>query len=98
MEDAKGRWSAQKKMDVVLRLLKGESIDALSRELVVTVEALARWREEFLAAGLAGLKGRTAEEAKVSALEKKIGQQAMELELHKKKEEWIRTRSERSSK
>jgi len=72
-------------MEAILRLLKGESIDSVSRELVVTVEALSRWREEFLAAGLAGLKGRTPEEAKVAALEKKIGQRAMELELHKKK-------------
>lgn len=98
MEDVKGRWSAQKKMDAVLRLLRGESIDELSRELVVTIEALARWREEFLAGGLASLKGQTAAEAKVAALEKKIGQQAMELELHKKKEDWIRSRSGRSSK
>jgi hypothetical protein len=97
-EDVKGRWSAQKKMDAVLRLLKGESIDELSRELVVTVEMLSHWREEFLAAGLAGLKGRTAEQMKIAALEKKVGRQAMELELHKKKEDWIRARSGRSSK
>ena len=29
----KPRWSAGKKLDVVLRLLRGEKLDALSREL-----------------------------------------------------------------
>ncbi|MDP2359273.1 MAG: hypothetical protein Q8O14_00775, partial [bacterium] len=29
------RWSANRKKDVVLRLLRGESLDALSRELGV---------------------------------------------------------------
>lgn len=93
-----GRWSSQKKADVVLRMLRGESMDALSRECVVTVETLSGWREDFVAAGIAGLKGKTLEDVRIAALEKKIGQQAMLLELHEKKQEFIRTRGGRSSK
>ena len=92
-----GRWTAPKKAEVVLRLLRGESIDAVSRECEVTVEALHRWREDFIAAGIAGLKGKTLDQVRIAALEKKIGQQAMELELHEKKDQFMRTRGGRSS-
>lgn len=98
MDEKQGRWSAQKKADVVLRLLRGESIDAVSRECAVTVEMLTRWREDFVAAGIAGLKGKTLEQVRIAELEKKIGQQAMELELHEKKDQFMRTRGDRSSK
>ena len=36
-----GRWSARRKMEAVLRLLKGEDLDALSRELRVTAATLS---------------------------------------------------------
>ena len=51
------RWSAGKKMDVVLRLLRGESLEALSRELQVEAHRLAAWRDEFLVGGKEALKG-----------------------------------------
>ena len=89
MEEQVGRWSSKKKSEVVLRLLRGESTDSVSRECMVTVEALSRWREEFIEGGIARLKGKSPEEAKVSELEKKIGQQAMEIELYKKKRQWL---------
>lgn len=98
MEDKQERWTASKKAEVVLRLLRGESIDTVSRECVVSVEALNRWREDFIAGGTAGLKGKTLDQVRIAALEKKIGQQAMELELHEKKDQFLRTRGERSSK
>ena len=98
METKQGRWSAQKKLEVVLRLLRGESIDSLSRECVVTVETLARWRDDFIAAGVAGLKGKTLEDVRIAALETKIGQQAMLLELHEKKDQFMQRRGGRSSK
>jgi len=98
MEEKQGRWSASKKAEVVLRLLRGESMDAVSRECSVTVESLNRWREDFMEAGIAGLKGKTLDQVRIAALEKKIGQQAMELELHEKKDQFMRTRGGRSSK
>lgn len=97
MEEKHRRWTASKKAEVVLQLLRGESIDAVSRECEVTVETLNKWREDFIAAGIAGLKGKTLEQVRIAALEKKIGQQAMELELHEKKDQFLRTRGGRSS-
>ena len=97
MDEKQGRWSSQKKADVVLHLLRGETIDAVSREYAVTVETLNRWREDFVAAGIAGLKGKTLEQVRIAELEKKIGQQAMELELHEKKDQFMRTRGGRTS-
>ena len=44
----------------MLRLLRGEELDALSRELGVTAATLSSWREAFLAAGQSGLKSRPA--------------------------------------
>lgn len=98
MEEKQGRWTAAKKGEIVLRLVRGESIDAVSRECEVTVETLNRWREDFIAAGVAGLKGKTLDQVRIAALEKKIGKQAMELELHEKKDQFMRTRGGRSSK
>ena len=54
------RWSANKKTDAVLRLLRGEKLDELSRVLRIEAHRLAAWRDEFLAGGKDGLKGRTA--------------------------------------
>ena len=42
-----GRWSAKRKADAVLRLLKGEDLDTLSRQLKVTAATLSEWREVF---------------------------------------------------
>ncbi len=53
------RWSAKRKQEVVLRLLRGESLDALSRETGQPASVLSGWRDEFLGAGMAALKRRT---------------------------------------
>lgn len=98
MEEKQGRWSSQKKGEVVLRLLRGESLDAVSRECMVTVETLSRWREDFISGGIAGLKGKTLDDVRVAALEKKVGKQAMLLELYEKKDQFLKTRSGHSSK
>jgi len=47
----RGRFSARRKTEAVIRLLRGEDIDTVSRELKVTAATLAGWREEFLAGG-----------------------------------------------
>ncbi len=57
------RWSARRKELVVLRLLRGESLDLLARETGQPAGRIAAWREEFLAAGREGLKSRPAPEA-----------------------------------
>jgi transposase-like protein len=65
------RWSAKRKQEVVLRLLRGESLDSLSRETGQPASVLARWREEFLEGGMAALKQRT-NDPKVAALEREL--------------------------
>jgi transposase len=79
------RWSAGKKTDAVLRLLRGEPLEALSRELKVQAHRLAAWRDDFLAAGKQGLKGQRSDQAPddraLKQAERKIGQLTMENEV-----------------
>ena len=46
-----GRMSRQRKREAVLRLLRGEELELVSRSLGVTAATLSGWREAFLAAG-----------------------------------------------
>jgi transposase len=79
------RWSAGKKMDVVLRLLRGESLEELAREHKVEAHRLAAWRDDFLEGGKEGLKGqrpdRSPDERALRQAERKIGQLTMENEI-----------------
>ena len=59
--DGRGRWSARRKSAAVLRLLRGEDMETLSRELGVTAAALSGWREQSLAGMEASLKAREAD-------------------------------------
>jgi len=54
--DGRGRWSAKRKFAAVLRLLRGEDLETLSRELGVTAATLSGWRDQFLEGGAANLK------------------------------------------
>src|SRR3954465_12008878 len=55
-----GRMSRQRKTAAVLRLLRGEDLETVSRELGVTAATLTGWRDAFLAGGEAALTGRAA--------------------------------------
>ncbi len=81
------RWSAKKKGDVVLRILRGESMELLSRELGVAMHDLQEWHDSFVSAGAAALRSRltTAAEVELKKAQAKIGELTMELELHEKK-------------
>ena len=77
------RWSAGRKRDVVLRLMRGESLDSLSREMGVEIYRLEEWRERALAGLELGLKDRQGEplaEA-LDAAKRHIGELSMEVEL-----------------
>lgn len=71
MGNERQRWTAKKKQDVVLRLLRGESLDTLSRETQQPVSRLSKWRDEFLQGGLEALKSRT-RDPKVARLENEL--------------------------
>jgi len=82
---AKSRLSARRKTEIVLRVLRGEDVDALSRELRIEAHRIARWREEFLAAGAAALKARAEARAPDRTALKdaraKVGELTMQVEI-----------------
>ena len=77
------RWRAGRKRDVVLRLLRGESLDAMSREVGVEIYRLEEWQERALAGLELGLKDQAGDPAAVSldAAKRHIGELSMENEL-----------------
>ena len=79
----RGRFSSRRKAEAVLRLLRGEDLDLLSRELKVTPSTLSGWRTAFLSAGQAGLKTRQSDgrEEEVRSLKAMVGDLTMRLEV-----------------
>lgn len=79
----RGRFSAKRKREAVLRLLRGEDLDLVSRDMGVTGATLAQWREAFLEGGLGSLRKRKADERdeRIQAMERKLGKVVMENEL-----------------
>jgi len=78
-----GRFSIQRKSEAVLRLLRGEDLELVSREYGVTAARLSQWREDFLAAGQQGLKKRTQDprDEQMARLQAKVGELTMANEL-----------------
>jgi len=68
---------------VVLRLLRGESLAALSREVGVEIYRLEAWRDRAVAGLELGLKDRHGEPlaAALDAAKRHIGELSMEVEL-----------------
>jgi hypothetical protein len=79
----RGRFSSQRKTAAVLRLLRGEDLELVSRELGVTAATLAGWRDDFLAGGQAALKSRPTDERddEIARLRAKVGELTMDNEL-----------------
>ena len=80
------RWSAGRKKQVVLRLLRGESVDALSRELAVPIFRLEEWRDRALTGIDVGLKERENDpiEQQLNDANRRIGELVMEVEILRK--------------
>ena len=95
------RWSAGRKKQVVLRLLRGECVDALSREVAVPIYRLEEWRDRAVAGIDAGLKERDNDpvERQLDAANRRIGELVMENEILRKerqaKRPWAGKRSSR---
>ena len=75
--------SRQRKTAAVLRLLRGEDLETVSRSLGVTAATLSGWRESFLAGGEAALTSRAAagEELESERLKAKLGAALIERNL-----------------
>ena len=78
-----GRMSRQRKTAAVLRLLRGEDLETVSRELGVTAATLTGWHDAFLAAGEAALTSRaaTGEELESDRLKARLGAALIERDL-----------------
>lgn len=79
------RWSAQRKTEVVLRLLRGEDLGEVSREIQVAPPELEEWRRVFLEGGQHGLKKRSRDptERELIRTRAKLGEVTMRMELAK---------------
>jgi transposase len=83
------RWSIGRKREVVLRLMRGESIELLSRELGSVVFKLEHWRQKAETALEGALKEREADAVsdELAAAMQRIGELSMENELLRAKME-----------
>lgn len=79
----KERWSVRRKREVVLRLLRGEPLDALSREVGVEIYRLEQWREKAILGIDEALRDRTGDpvQTELDAAKRHIGALSMENEL-----------------
>ena len=80
------RWSAGRKKEIVLRLMRGEPVDAISREVSVPIYKLEQWRDRALAGIDAGLKERENDpvERQLDEANRRIGELVMEVEILQK--------------
>jgi hypothetical protein len=77
------RWSARQKTEAVLRLLRGEDLGEVSRELQVEAHVLEEWRRVFLESGTQGLRRRSGDplDKELTRTRAKLGETMMKLEL-----------------
>jgi transposase len=81
------RFSAQRKLAAVTRLLRGEPLETLARELNVTVARLTGWRDRALVAAEAAMKERERDgrDEELLRLRAKLGEITMANELLEQK-------------
>jgi len=77
------RFSAKRKLAAVQRLMRGESLDAVSRDLNVPVHRLTEWRDKVLMSAESALKERErdARDEAIARLQAKVGEITMDNEL-----------------
>ena len=81
------RFSSARKVAAVTRLLRGEPLEVVARELNVTVARLSEWRERALAAAASAMKERERDERdeEIARLKAKVGEITMANELLEEK-------------
>ena len=77
------RFSVQRKMAVVARLLRGEPLELVARETNVPISRLTEWRERALAGAATALKERERDDRddEIARLKSKVGEITMDNEL-----------------
>lgn len=75
--------TARRKQEAVLRVLRGEPLEIVARELAVTAADLSGWRDAFLEAGATSLRSRARDDrdATIDRLRTKVGELTMDAEL-----------------
>ena len=83
------RWTVARKREVVLRLLRDEPVQLLSRQLGVEIFRLEQWREKAIGGIDASLKQRKGDpvQAELDSAMKRIGELTMQVELLEAKTE-----------
>ncbi len=86
MAKKKKRRSVTVKEQAVLRLIKGEDMELVSRETGFGMHELHQWREKFLLAGRENLKSHSKDplNAELEQRDQLIAKQALEIEILKK--------------
>ena len=81
------RFSAKRKLRAVSRLMRGEPLELVARELNVTAARLSSWRDQVLLAAETALKERErdARDDEIARLKGKVGEMTMETELLREK-------------
>jgi transposase len=81
------RWSATRKMEIVLRHIRGESLDSLSREIGITASQIEMWHQRVIQGMELSLKDREKDPLQhdLDLAKKRIGELCMENELLRKK-------------
>ena len=81
------RFSAQRKLAAVTRLLRGEPLETVARELNLTVARLSEWRDRALGAAEAAMKERERDgrDEELLRLKAKLGEITMANELLEQK-------------
>ena len=78
------RWTAKRKTEVVLDLLRGAEAAKLARENGISQSQFFEWRDRFLEGGKAGLKFKRRKDPKekeIGRLERKVGQLTLQMEI-----------------
>ena len=77
------RMTARRKQEAVLRVLRGEPLETVAREVGVTVADVSDWRDRFLDGGAATLKSRPRDDRddRIAQLQAKLGEITMDNEL-----------------
>ena len=95
----KQRWSARRKREVVLRLLSGEPLEAVSRAVGVEVYRLEQWRERALSGMDLAMKDRAGDPLldELDTAKRHIGELSMENELLRRQRDLNRPLAKRRS-
>ena len=81
------RFSAPRKLEAVRRLMRGEPLELVARELNVTAARLSGWQDRALLGAGSALKDRERDrrDDEISRLKGKVGEMTMENELLREK-------------